>query len=461
MNNNDELFIKNFDLIVKNNMLTAGIDFVSDKKSIGIAVSGGADSVSLLVSLSHLSKEFNVPLRVISINHNLREEKESVSDVKYVEFLCNEIIKTGIDLKFFAVNFPRGKILEIAEERNKGVEEAARFLRYKAFDEFFINENVSCVCLAHNLNDNIETVLMRFLQGSSFEGLSGIKFVREKFVRPLLNISRLDIENYLKLQNIKWQTDKTNYDNKYLRNKIRLDLIPFLDVTFPGWKNAVLNGAEKNAWYSDVFADVVNEFSWNAKSEDELFFDFSIFKSLKKGLQLQLLYKAFLLLNVNSRVPFNYLKNILDSFERESKFLIGDLIIEITNDFIFIKKNKIIATENGFFAIIEESGSYDFPFGTVTVESFENKAKVCFDSVIVDNISFPFVIRTRQLGDCIETANGDYKDVADVFSSWHIGTSYKDKIPLVQELETAEQNIIAIVGSVYNFKNWIVRGFYE
>ena len=95
-----------------------------------------------------------------------------------------------------------------------------------------VNENVSCVCLAHNLNDNIETVLMRFLQGSSFEGLSGIKFVREKFVRPLLNISRLDIENYLKLQNIKWQTDKTNYDNKYLRNKIRLDLIPFLDVTF-------------------------------------------------------------------------------------------------------------------------------------------------------------------------------------------------------------------------------------
>ena len=184
-------------------MLTAGIDFVSDKKSIGIAVSGGADSVSLLVSLSHLSKEFNVPLRVISINHNLREEKESFSDVKYVEFLCNEIIKTGIDLKFFAVNFPRGKILEIAKERNKGVEEAARFLRYKAFDEFFMNENVSCVCLAHNLNDNIETVLMRFLQGSSFEGLSGIKFVREKFVRPLLNISRLDIENYLKLQNIK------------------------------------------------------------------------------------------------------------------------------------------------------------------------------------------------------------------------------------------------------------------
>ena len=176
---------------------------------------------------------------------------------------------------------------------------------------------------------------------------------------------------------------------------------------------------------------------------------------------MQLFYKAFLLLNVNSRVPFNYLKKVLDSFERESKFLIGDLIIEITNDFIFIKKNKIIATENGFFAIIEESGSYDFPFGTVTVESFENKAKVCFDSVIVDNISFPFVIRTRQLGDCIETANGDYKDVADVFSSWHIGTSYKDKIPLVQELETAEQNIIAIIGSVYNFKNWIVRGFYE
>ena len=210
-------------------MLTAGIDFVSDKKSIGIAVSGGADSVSLLVSLSHLSKEFNVPLRVISINHNLREEKESFSDVKYVEFLCNEIIKTGIDLKFFAVNFPRGKILEIAKERNKGVEEAARFLRYKAFDEFFINENVSCVCLAHNLNDNIETVLMRFLQGSSFEGLSGIKFVREKFVRPLLNISRKEIEEYLNSIKQNYVTDSTNNSLDYSRNRIRNIVIPELE----------------------------------------------------------------------------------------------------------------------------------------------------------------------------------------------------------------------------------------
>lgn len=461
MNNKDELFIKKFDLTVKNNMLATGIDFVSDKKSIGIAVSGGADSVSLLVTLSHLSKEFNVPLKVISINHNLRDEKESLSDVKYVECLCNEIIKTGVDLKFFAVNFLKGKILEIAAERNKGIEEAARFLRYKAFDEFYANENISCVCLAHNLNDNIETVLMRFLQGSSIDGLSGIKSVREKFVRPLLNVSRLDIENYLNLQNINWQTDKTNFDNKYLRNKIRLDLIPFLDVTFPGWKNAILNGAEKNAWYSDVVSDAVNEFSWNVKSKDELFFDFNIFKSLKKGLQLQLFYKAFLLLNVNSRVPFNYLKNVLDSCEKESKFLIDDIIIEITNDFIFIKKNKIIATENGFFAIIEESGSYEFPFGVVTVDAFGEKAKVHFDSVILDNISFPFVIRTRQLGDCVETSNGDYKDVAEVFSSWHVESFYKDKIPLVQELETTEQNIIAIIGSVYNFKNWIVRGFYE
>lgn len=460
MNSQNEVFVKKFDSKIKENILATNVHFF-ERKAIGVAVSGGADSVSLLISLSHLSKQYNFPLRVISVNHNIRKYEESFADVKYVEFLCDSIKKDNVDIKFSMIELKKGEVENISLNRKKGIEEAARYLRYKAYSDFFINEKLSCICLGHNLNDNIETVLMRFLQGSSFDGLCGIQFSRDFYIRPLLSVSRADIEKYLNIQNIKWQTDKTNLDNKYFRNKIRLDLIPFLNEKFPGWNNALLSGIEKNNYYHDLITKSVDKYIWQQNKDGELYFELNDFKSLEKGVQLQLFYKGFVSLDIDSRIPFKFIKNVLNNLDNDFEISIDDVVFKINKNYIFLKKKKIIATENGFFAIIEKDGTYNFPFGSVSVEIKSSKAMIYFGSVVLSDVSVPFCIRSRQLGDSVEASNGELKSVSDILSSWHIDTDIKDKIPLVQELKSENQNIVAIIGSVYNYQNWIVRGFYE
>ena len=167
--------------------------FLSENK-IGAAVSGGADSVSLLLSLSKSFGKIGMKnrLEVITVNHGIREKTQTDGDALFVQNLCESL---GISCK--VVSFEQGEAAKNAEKRGKGLEEAAREMRYKAFYDFIAEKNLSFLCLAHNQNDQTETILMRLLKGSGSEGLGGIPKRRGKIIRPLLNISRAEIENYL------------------------------------------------------------------------------------------------------------------------------------------------------------------------------------------------------------------------------------------------------------------------
>jgi tRNA(Ile)-lysidine synthase len=221
--------IINFENHIENSLKKLGFDLSCvEKKSlcIGVAVSGGADSVSLFVALCHISKKYKIPVRAITVNHNIRGEAESWGDADFVVSLGNKLFEQGINVKVIEKELERGKVFSVAERRGNGVEEAARFLRYEAFSEFALSEKPAFIALAHNKNDQIETLLMRFLQGSGNSGLCGICARRGIFVRPLLDVSRAQIEEYLLEQNIPWRTDSTNFDTSYMRNRIRQKLVP-------------------------------------------------------------------------------------------------------------------------------------------------------------------------------------------------------------------------------------------
>ena len=130
-------------------------------------------------------------------------------------------INQGYDVELTVHELQKGLVAALAEKKSIGIEAAARELRYEAFDKFIEQNKLKCLCLAHNKNDQIETVLMRFLQGSGTGGLKGILEKREIYVRPLLDIERFEIEEYLRLNNISFRTDSTNFNSVYLRNRIR------------------------------------------------------------------------------------------------------------------------------------------------------------------------------------------------------------------------------------------------
>lgn len=181
-------------------------------------LSGGADSVCLVHILKALSEIYNISIYAAHINHNIRES--AARDMEFSAQLCE---KMGIEcfIKSADVN-------KYARENKIGTEEAARKIRYDFFEEICGKNDINKIATAHNQNDLAETVLMNFIRGSGLGGLCGIPYRRGRIIRPLLDISRSKTEEYCRRNNLKFMTDETNFERIYTRNKLRLDVIPYI-----------------------------------------------------------------------------------------------------------------------------------------------------------------------------------------------------------------------------------------
>lgn len=187
------------------------------------AVSGGADSVCLLNILSELTGQLHFRLEAVHVEHGIRGE-ESLSDCIYVEELCRRM---GVPLTLRRISVPH-----LAEESKRTIEEEARIQRYRIFRETAEEKGASAAAVAHNQNDQAETVLFNMIRGSGIRGLAGIRPVRKEgnllVVRPLLCAGRTEIERYLQEKGIAFCTDRTNRDLDISRNRIRLQVLPEL-----------------------------------------------------------------------------------------------------------------------------------------------------------------------------------------------------------------------------------------
>jgi tRNA(Ile)-lysidine synthase len=189
-----------------------------------VAFSGGPDSTCLLYILNELKVELGITLLGAHLNHCLRG-LESDKDEDYAKKTCE-----NLNIDFYS---KRVDIHRISREKNISCEMAGREVRYEFFEELMNKSNASKIALAHNANDQAETILMRIMRGTGIEGMVGIKPVRDKiYVRPILHISRSEVERYCKAYNIHPRIDKSNLETIYARNKVRLDLIPYIEENF-------------------------------------------------------------------------------------------------------------------------------------------------------------------------------------------------------------------------------------
>lgn len=198
--------------VSKYNMLAKG-----DKVIVG--VSGGADSVCLLLVLHSMATELELELTAVHVNHGLRG-KDADDDEEFTLSLCR---KLGVGCRSFHYD-----VAAMAKERHLTTEEAGRLCRREAFESVAKELSANKIATAHHLNDNCETVLFNLIRGSGITGLVGIRPVRGMYIRPLIETSREEIEEYLKARGVTWCTDKTNNQTVYSRNKIRLELLPYI-----------------------------------------------------------------------------------------------------------------------------------------------------------------------------------------------------------------------------------------
>ena len=183
------------------------------------AVSGGADSVCLLLVLNELKEELGIRLAAFHLNHGLRGA-EADRDEAYTERLCCDL-----KIPFYSAC---EKVAEYARDNKLSEEEAGRKLRYLHLEKTAEKLSFNRIAVAHHRDDNAETVLLNLFRGSGLRGLSGIRPIRENIVRPLLCLSRKEIIGYLKEKEISWCEDSTNGENHYARNKIRNELLPWI-----------------------------------------------------------------------------------------------------------------------------------------------------------------------------------------------------------------------------------------
>ena len=186
--------------------------------SIIVGVSGGADSVALLMVLCSLQKEYQINIEAVHIHHGLRGE-EADRDALFVKQLCEKWSIPCDVLEF--------DIAKEAKKRGIGTEEMGRICRYETF--YKKAGKTAKIAVAHHQNDQAETVLLNLCRGAGLTGMSGMSPIRENIIRPFLFVSRKEIEHFLSEKGICYCQDSTNEQNHYTRNKIRLSVLPFLE----------------------------------------------------------------------------------------------------------------------------------------------------------------------------------------------------------------------------------------
>ena len=205
------------------------LSYIRDNKLIEsgdkvlIALSGGPDSVCLLNILFKLKDELNIELGAAHLNHMLRG-KDAMEDEQYVIDICKQM---NVECFTKQVN-----INEYSKKEKLSSEMAGRIVRYNFFDEIIKEHGYTKIATAHNANDQAETILFRLMRGTGLEGLGGIKTKRDNIIRPILCLSRQEVEEYIHTNQLEPRIDKTNFEKIYNRNKIRLDMLPYIKKNF-------------------------------------------------------------------------------------------------------------------------------------------------------------------------------------------------------------------------------------
>lgn len=266
--------------IENHHMLEAG-------QTVIVAVSGGADSVTLLHTLSRLSNDLKITIIAAHLNHGIRGE-ESDQDQEFVEKLCSHL---GIKLISKKVDVP-----SLSAEQHIGIEEAARRVRYEFLQTVAEQYCADKIATAHTADDQVETVLINILRGTGLDGLSGMPAVRDNIIRPMIDVTRADVESYLKGNGLSWRTDSSNLSAEYTRNRVRLELIPFLQEKFNPKVNEVILTLSRLAKDESEAMRIEAERAFSAaieeKTPERITFDASVISSLPVAIMRRCLRMA-------------------------------------------------------------------------------------------------------------------------------------------------------------------------
>lgn len=309
-------------------------DLIENRDIIVAAVSGGPDSIAMLDILIKLQEKMKFKIVVAHINHMIREE--AISDMEFVKQYCK---KYGIDFYSKSID-----VQKLANNNKIGTEEAGRLVRYQFFDEILEKVGGNKIAIAHNKNDRAETIIMNTLRGSGISGLKGIEAKREKYIRPLIECERAEIESYCKSNGIDARIDKTNLDNTYTRNKIRNVVIPYIKKEFnPNIINTLerlsVLVCEEEEYIEKQVEKIYNEILIEESIPNEIILNLKLFNNQEKVIKSRVvLYTITRLFNSSKGIEKVHIDDVIKLCEKNigNKYLTPNKKIKI-----LVKNHKI------------------------------------------------------------------------------------------------------------------------
>lgn len=431
--------------LVKQNIIEKNLIETGDNVLIGL--SGGPDSVFLFYNLLKLKTELSFNLYASHINHMYRGE-DALHDEDFVRNLCS---KYGV--RIFVKRKHAG---EYARELKVTEEEAGRILRYGFFRDNLNEIGNGKIAVAHNLNDQAETVLQRILRGSGIDGLSAMSFKKDNLIRPMLNVPKSEVLNYLHENNYDYCIDKTNLHDIYGRNKIRLNLIPYLEKDFnPNIQSALYRMSETmerdkkiiEKYIGLKFKDVLHE-----KSSNRIILDLKKLRCMDIGESGRIVRRAVEELKGNTvnieMKHIDYAVDFIKTGTTGKKINLSEgFTIEISYDNFII--NKIVENIPSFQYNIELNNPLYIPevgkivtLGVMDASEFNGEDK---DSVSLDYdlTKGSLVVRNRRPGDSmIPCGMAGSKKIKDIFIDLKIPKEERDSKLIIAD----DDNILWLEG---------------
>ena len=409
------------------------------ESGIIVAISGGSDSVGLLHILSKIVSP--QVLHAVYINHGLRP-LEIETEENHFKRLC----------KSWNISF---EIIDVDVEQrvrteSLSVEDACRQLRYEALEQIRVKRDAKCIAVGHTSDDQVEEFFVRLIRGTGLKGLSGMNPYRDRIIRPLLQFTKNDIQRYLEDNSISWCTDSTNLERRFLRNRVRLDLLPLLKKEFnPSLDSKILKtmdviredesflGQEAEKHFSTCVSLTAPS---AVTTTSDLNIDLRLLCPLHTALQRRVLEKCFWKMAV--RPSYELIENIRTLFRNPYPELplsykevhlpggvlviVEDYSLQFTQTGVDHRKRGAEMSPVSHRMELPATGTYDLPhlgkkliLQSCEVQDLSTKTTNTLKTLALDLdlLSFPLILRTTAPGETFRPCNGRKKKISRFFNA--------------------------------------------
>ncbi len=425
-------------------------DLIKENENIVIGVSGGPDSMALLHVLLEIRDSIDFNIYIAHLNHGVRGI-EARNDQLFVEKQAKKL-----NLPYYTRNV---SMIEYGKEKGITAEEAGRELRFEFFREIIKEQGGGKIAVAHNKNDQAETLLMRFMRGTGIDGLKGMEFIAQDIIRPILSISRSEIEKYIEEKNIETVLDKTNLQPIYTRNKVRLELIPYIEENF---NPNIIDTIWRTSRISTIDSEFLEEYTEKEydklvkKEEDNvIILDGEKLTYLNRSIQQRVIRNGIQKINGSlqgiTEIQILSVLNLLLMGKTGKRInLINNIIAKLNYNELIIEKEEKTEDKDFLYELsypgdlkLKELG-YSFNMEIIEINEkteFEKSKYVKYFDL--SKIKGKLFFRNRKQGDRFSPFGmSGSKKIKDYFIDEKISKDVRDKIPLLID----EKNILWVVG---------------